>query len=101
MSGGTVDGLDKSFLNATLRRVITSSKVSGKLIFPAVPALVETYVEMLGQIFSAVGRPVADDNVAALRELLAEKIDLAYAKSQISFVVVDYKSDAEPSRSMT
>ena len=95
-------GVDAAQLrSAMIRRAVRRSKASGSLTFPAVPALVDSYVDTLDRVFSAMGRPFHKNELGRARELLVEKIDWAYARSQNSWVVVDYQTDPEPKMSLT
>jgi SAM-dependent methyltransferase len=87
--------------SAMLRRNVRRSKATGSLTFPAIPALVDSYVETLERVFAAIGRPFTKAELSKARAILVEKIDWAFSRSQNSWVVVEYSTDAEPAMTLS
>jgi SAM-dependent methyltransferase len=79
---------------AMLRRIKQRIAVTGNLKIPAVPALLDQYVQMCSAIFEASGRQLATGEIEAARSLLSEKLRQAYAGSGRSKIVISF--EAEP-----
>ena len=80
---------------ALLCRLSHRIVASGELIFPAVPALVDHYLEVLERTADALGRPFSDgrENV---RRLLLEKLEWTFRRSSSSTVHVRYATSPAP-----
>ena len=79
---------------AMLRRVKQRIAASGSLKIPAVPGLLEKYVEICAAIFSASGRDFTADETESARTLIANKLRDAYLGSPRSKIVIGF--EAEP-----
>jgi len=75
---------------AIVRRLRGGGAGSGQVVWPAVPSLVDHYVRNLGAIFNALGRTFSEAELAHVKELMLKHIDLGFAASPFSKLVVDY-----------
>lgn len=86
---------------ALLRRFRSRCVASGVLTLPAVPALLDHYVELLVGIFTALGREVARGERDDARRLLAQALEQAFLASPRSNIVVTYELPMGPDLSYT
>ncbi|HEY2410008.1 MAG TPA: class I SAM-dependent methyltransferase [Polyangiaceae bacterium] len=86
---------------AMLRRLPRQLRATSEVAIPAVPGLLDHYVQMFGTLFATVGRPFSAEELAHMRGLLATKLAEAYAISPFSKVVVKYQTDPLPQTSLT
>jgi len=82
--------------DAMTRRFYSRSVVSGEISLPAVPSLLDEYVEMCSRIFAGVGRQFNDEELAHLRTVLQNQLAEAYSISQRSNIVVSYNAPVGP-----
>ncbi|WP_236983969.1 MULTISPECIES: class I SAM-dependent methyltransferase [Mycobacterium] len=78
------------------RRFLSRSVVTGEISLPAVPSLLDTYVEMCSNIFASVGRRFNDEELDQLRNILKEQLAEAYSISQRSNIVISYNAPIGP-----
>lgn len=71
------------------------------LRLPAVPALLEHYVEMLGKLFALQGRAFSAAELDHLRGLLAEKLEQGFGAARGSTVLVEYTTDPAPKQTIS
>src|SRR5262245_42698655 len=81
---------------ALLRRFAHRIVSNGELVFPAVPALVDHYLDVLEHTANALGRPFGEGR-ENLRRLLLEKLEWAFRRSSASTVHVRYATKRVPS----
>ncbi len=74
------------------QRVDNLIRSDGAITFPAVPALVEHYVEKCAAVFAGLGRRFNDEELGHLRGVLTKTLAEAYAFSQRSTITVTYRS---------
>lgn len=74
------------------RRLHRRSVVSGQISLPAVPGMVDDYLSMCETLFAAVGRSFTTEQLANLREILADQLAEAYAASPRSTIVISYNA---------
>ncbi len=84
-----------------LRRLPKRLYAKGHLKLPAVPALLDHYVETLGKFFALHGRVFNQDELAHVGELLKEKLDEAFAKARNSYVHIEFETDEPPKTSLS
>ena len=84
---------------ALVRRLSHRIVGSGEVVFPAVPALVDHYLEILEQTAGALGRPFSDGR-EGLRRLLLEKLEWGFRRSSSSTVRVRYATSPAPKLGM-
>jgi len=78
---------------AMLRRLPRVVAGSGKLFFPAVPALTEHFTEVLHKMFAVLGRVFDKEETKGIRESLRTKLDEAFNRSADSRVMVEYHTN--------
>ena len=77
-----------------LRRIKQRIAVSGSLKIPAVPALLDHYMQICSALFEASGRELAAEEVQTARSLLSDKLRQAYEGSGRSKIAISF--EAEP-----
>lgn len=78
---------------AMLQRIKQRISTSGSLKLPAVPSLVDCYVEVCTKFFSASGRHFSNDEAERARSILAATLDAAFAGSPRSKIVVSFRAE--------
>jgi SAM-dependent methyltransferase len=81
---------------AMLRRLPRRLGAEGSLRLPAVPPLLEHYLTQLRTLFAALGRLFSDEEMAALRAVLAPRLEEGFQASPFCHVVVRYQTDPPP-----
>ncbi|MFO0589413.1 MAG: class I SAM-dependent methyltransferase [Polyangiaceae bacterium] len=81
---------------AALRSLERRYMGEGQLILPAVPALLDRYVEIVAAHFGNLSRALLPEGRSALRKLLAEKLAEAYSGAPQSNVFIRYKVERGP-----
>jgi SAM-dependent methyltransferase len=81
---------------AIIRRLTKKIGVEGKMRLPAVPALLEDYVENLRKIFAAYGRIFTDEEIDHVRKILDGKLKEGFAVSPYAHVIVRYQTEPPP-----
>jgi SAM-dependent methyltransferase len=84
-----------------LRRLPKRLSGSSRLRLPAVPALSDHYVEMLGKLFALHGRAYNESELQHLRALLEPKLEEGFRAARNAHVVVQYQTDAPPKRTLS
>lgn len=84
-----------------IRRLPKRLFAQGRLRMPAVPALIDHYVENLGNTFALHGRKFAEAELAHLRGLLLPKLEEGWAASPYSYVIVRFQTDDAPKTSLS
>lgn len=74
------------------RRLELKIETRGAITFPAVPALVDDYIDRLARIFDEAGRHFSAGELADLRSILERLCTEAFACSQRSTITVSYSS---------
>jgi SAM-dependent methyltransferase len=75
---------------ALMGRVLRLANAQGQLTLPAVPGLLENYVQLLLDTFGASGVEFSEDNISQLRGILRDQIDAAFSASSRSDITVAY-----------
>ncbi|OBK18639.1 methyltransferase type 12 [Mycobacterium asiaticum] len=86
----------KAWKDAMTRRLYTRSVVTGEISLPAVPSMLDEYVEMCSGIFAGVGRKFNDEEIAHLRTVLQTQLTEAYSISHRSNIVISYNAAVGP-----
>jgi SAM-dependent methyltransferase len=81
---------------AVTRRLTKKLGVEGRIRLPAVPTLLEDYVEKLRKIFAAYGRIFTEPEIDGLRAILDGKLKEGFAVSPYAHVLVRYQSEPPP-----
>lgn len=82
--------------DALTRSLYSRSVLTGEISLPAVPSMLDQYVEMCSRIFADMGRKFGDDDLAQLRAVLRSKLEEAFLNSHRSNVVISYRALAGP-----
>src|SRR4249919_670214 len=82
-----------TFARLPLRKRIFTK---GEIIWPAVPALLDLYVECVANIFALVGRAFEAKELHEFREDLNRQLVHAFRASANSKVRIEYFSESEP-----
>jgi SAM-dependent methyltransferase len=77
---------------AMARRLFGRTVVSGQITLPAVPEMLDEYVNMCDTVFAGVGVEFTDDELAHLETALEGQLAEAYAASPRSHIVISYDS---------
>jgi SAM-dependent methyltransferase len=83
---------DPELRKALTQRLQRRAVVTGEMTVPAVPGMLEEYVEMCTDTFAALGVHFADVEIAHLRSVLEGQLAEAYAASPRSNIVISYQS---------
>jgi len=86
---------------AMIKRLPRRLGASGQMLLPAVPSLLEHYVQNLHQLFAQLGRAFSREEMEQVRSILKRKLDEAFAASPYGRVVVNYETDAAPKTSLS
>ncbi|HEY3500781.1 MAG TPA: class I SAM-dependent methyltransferase [Polyangiaceae bacterium] len=84
-----------------LRRLPKRLFGTGRLRVPAVPALVDHYVEQLGSMFALHGRKFTETELEHVRGILKEKLKEGWDASPYSHVIVRFQTDDPPKTSLS
>jgi len=71
-------------------------RTEGELSFPAAPALLDVYLRRLLALFANMGKPFSRTERAALREMLAPRLQDGFALSPHSRVHIKWQAEAPP-----
>ena len=77
---------------ALTRRLLRRAVVTGTITLPAVPGMLEDYVEMCDRTFSAIGVAFNAEELGHLREVLRGQLNAAYLESPRSDIVISYEA---------
>jgi SAM-dependent methyltransferase len=77
---------------AMARRLYRRSVVTGQITLPAVPEMIDEYIDMCDTVFAGVGVEFSDDQLDHLRTVLEGQLAEAYAASPRSNIVISYDS---------
>lgn len=84
-----------------LRSFYTRAQITGEVVLPAVPSMVDEYVSMCGAVFAGLGKRFNDAELAHLREAVAGQLAAAYAASPRSHIVISYHAPIGPTLNYT
>ena len=84
-------------LLAMVRKLPVHIWANGQVVLPALPSFIDLYTESLSTIFASLGRVFSPSEVEHLRGELKRELDAAFAESPYSKIIVDYKTDPQPS----
>jgi SAM-dependent methyltransferase len=86
---------------AMLRRLPRRLTARGEVSFPAVPALLDHYLQSMATTFSVLGRAFSEAEVQHMRGILERKLSEGFAASPYAKVVVSYETDPLPKTSLS
>jgi SAM-dependent methyltransferase len=81
---------------AILARLPLRCAASGQIRWPAIPALLDHYAQVLESLFAGFGRKFSAEEVELLRGELARELTLGFEAAPFSVLVVDYRTEAPP-----
>jgi SAM-dependent methyltransferase len=84
--------LESSLRSSMTRRLKRRSTAKGEIALPAVPGMLDEYVEMCNNTFLALGVEFSPDELAGLRGVLKGQLNAAYQTSPRSEIVIRYES---------
>jgi SAM-dependent methyltransferase len=84
-----------------MRRLPRRYSGASRLTLPAVPALLDHFVEMLGKLFKLYGRAFSREELEHLRGLLEPKLDEGFRSARNSRVIVEYQTDEPPKTTLS
>lgn len=76
------------------RRLLVQSSASGEIKLPAVPGMLDEYVDVCRKTFAALGIEFSEEELAHLRGVLTEQLAQAYQASPRSQIVITYEKPA-------
>jgi SAM-dependent methyltransferase len=82
--------------DVVLNRLLHRSAVSGQISIPAAPGMIDDYVAMCESLFTELGRPFTDEQMAKVRRILADKLAEAYEASPRSRIIISYDAPVGP-----
>ena len=86
-------GVDSPSLRAALtRRLHRRTSATGRIAVPAVPGMLEEYVDMCDDIFVGIGVHFTESELDQLREAIAGQLAAAFTASPRSEVVIEWES---------
>jgi 2-polyprenyl-3-methyl-5-hydroxy-6-metoxy-1,4-benzoquinol methylase len=86
---------------AVVRRLPRRLAGSGQVRLPAMPSMIEEYVQRLQAIFTALGRTFNEEDLVKLRRMLEGKLEAAFKESPYARVLVNYETNPPPKVSLT
>src|SRR6185369_4124706 len=86
---------------AMMRRLPRLLRASADYRLPAVPSLLEHYVQMFNAVWTGVGRNFAADDLEQFRVALRENLARAWNTSQYSRVIVSFATEPPPQTSLS
>ncbi len=101
MDNVSIDSKEESVRKGLLQRVLRRTVTKGEIVFPAVPGLVDDYVNVCNETFLALGVEYSDEDLAHLRGVLEAQMAESYKSSSRSDIVVTYESGQGLSASYT
>jgi len=87
----TVPASDEVLREAALRRLQRRYMAEGQFILPAVPALLEQYVDLVANHFALLARLMSAEELAALRTVLSSALHESYEAAAQSNVFLRYR----------
>jgi SAM-dependent methyltransferase len=98
-TGYELDGA--TLRDSMIRRLPKRLHGGGRLRIPAVPSLVDHYVEVLDRVFVSHGRKFKPPELEQLKAILEPKLKEGYAASPYSYVHVRFQTDDPPKTSLS
>jgi SAM-dependent methyltransferase len=83
----------KPYREEMTRRVIKRSRVSGEVALPAVPDMLDEYVELCDDLFTRLGRRFSDEELEKLRGVLKGQLAIGFEASPRSSILITYNAD--------
>ena len=83
---------EPSLRPAMARRLHRRAVVTGSIVLPAVPGMIDDYVTMCDRVFTGIGVSFDAEQLAQLRAVLEGQLAVAFAASPRSEIVITYDS---------
>lgn len=83
---------DASLRASMVRKMLSRTEASGRIVLPAVPGMLEDYVTMCDDVFRGLGVNFRPDQLEHLRGVLQDQLASAFAQSPRSHIVITYDS---------
>ena len=83
---------EPSLRPAMARRLHRRAVVTGSIVLPAVPGMIDDYVTMCDRVFTGIGVSFNAEQLAQLRAVLEGQLAVAFAASPRSEIVITYDS---------
>ncbi|SEH45989.1 Methyltransferase domain-containing protein [Mycolicibacterium rutilum] len=84
--------MDLTLRESMARRLHRRSIVASTITLPAVPAMIDEYVQMCDSIFTAVGRKFSAEQLDNCRQVIAGQLAIAYERSPRSNIVISIEA---------
>lgn len=84
--------LDPLVRSSMTRRLMGRAVAKGEIALPAVPGMIDHYVSMCDDLFTAMGVRYSGDDLAKLRKVLEGQLERAYRVSPRSEILITYES---------
>jgi SAM-dependent methyltransferase len=78
--------------NSMARRLHRRSEITGEILLPAVPGMIDQYVSMCDTLFAGVGRQFTAEELVHLRTALEGQLAEAFAASPRSNIAISYNA---------
>ncbi|MCK0173074.1 bifunctional 2-polyprenyl-6-hydroxyphenol methylase/3-demethylubiquinol 3-O-methyltransferase UbiG [Mycolicibacterium sp. F2034L] len=75
---------------AMVRRLLRRGEARGEIIIPAVPGMLDEYVQMCSKVFATVGSPFTPEQLDHLRSALESQLVAAYQATQRSDIIITW-----------
>ncbi len=72
------------------------TNAKGMIEFPCVPALLDSYMDRLTQLWASLGRPASQSELVELRAAVKQGLERGYRASAYSLLSIDYESRSAP-----
>ena len=86
---------------AMIRKLPNRLTAKAEILLPAVPGMVDHYVQGLGATWAALGRHFTQAELDYLKQVLGDTLKQAFDASPYSRVLVKYETDPPPKTSLT
>ena len=86
---------------AMFSRLRRRTRLSGEIVFPCVPALLDHYATQLLAIFTAAGRHFTRAELEHLKTMMARQLAEGFAAAPYARLRICYETDAPPSLSLS
>ena len=77
---------------ALARRLKRQASVNGTIVIAAAPGMLDEYVALCDDTFTAAGVHFSEEELARLRDILAEQLATAFSSTSRSEIVITYES---------
>jgi hypothetical protein len=86
---------------AMLKRLPRRITGQGQITLPAIPALLDHYVQTMTTIFASYGRIFTETELTAIRSILDTKLKEGFKASPYSKITINFHTDEPPSTALS